>query len=175
MEIKLRDLLDKIYELEGLVRLLMERDDASEDLLRLISSKGRYLGKVCEAIQSSSPVDSDDGDEDGYDSQFHLQEYSIDDDNYHDQNAYPMHHHGRDAEHPYGGNRGKLIFSISERNRFRRELFDDSEVDFNNTLAALAAMEDYEEAEEYFISEEGFNMGNPVVREFLNVVKKYFR
>lgn len=173
MKNQLRKLLDKLYELEGLTHLALKRDDVNEDLLCLISSKGKSIADICEDIDkdeyinsSTIPIEKD---------KFSIDEYSIDEENEEINN---------DVYYTTGDNniplyqdikKGKLVFTINERYRFKRELFENSDADFNNTLAVIASMEDYEEAEEYFISEEGFNMGNPVVREFMEVIKKYFK
>ena len=54
-------------------------------------------------------------------------------------------------------------------------MFDESDIDFNNTLALVASMENYEEAEDYFINELGMNVNDLTVNEFLDVIRKYFR
>ena len=70
--------------------------------------------------------------------------------------------------------RGRLVFSINDRYRFKRELFNNSDVEFNTTLAFVASMESYDEAEEYFIGELGLDENNPAVIDFLGVLWKYF-
>ncbi len=49
--------------------------------------------------------------------------------------------------------RGRLVFTINDRFRFKRELFNNSDINFNETLARVASMEGYEEAEDYFVDE----------------------
>lgn len=180
MESKLRDLLDKIYELEGLVHLALKRDDSSKDFLRLISKKGKEIGEISQSFSSQS-LDGESNTEllqsNLSDPSFSLAEYTIDE----EQEDFSLNANngislsGLNKADTTDKNRGKLVFSINDRFRFRRELFENSDVDFNNTLALVASMDDYDEAEDYFISEVGFDKSNPVVGEFFDVIKKYFQ
>ncbi|MCH5228506.1 MAG: hypothetical protein J1F12_00745 [Muribaculaceae bacterium] len=193
MDSKLRDLLDKIYELEGLVHLAIRREDASEDFLRLIAKKGKEVSDLCLDLDKQDHIDDfsqkPSENPDGGPLAFLLDEYSIDEET---QNVVPSldienyeiiseEENNKLSEIPEISlqepeyKKGKLVFSINDRFRFRKELFDNSDADFNNTLALVASMDDYEEAEDYFINEEGFDKGNPVVNDFLEVIKRYFR
>ncbi len=71
--------------------------------------------------------------------------------------------------------RGKLVFSINDRYRFKRELFNNSDADFNNTLAFVASMENYDEAEDYFLGELQWDPSSREVIDFLEILKKYFK
>ena len=171
MEENLRDLLDKIYELEGLVHLALKRDDSSDDFLRLIIKKGQEVSEVCKGLTKDDKKSNIS--HDSSESMFPLQEYTIDEELNDEEFNNKEKQEGEKAINT--SQRGKLVFSINERFRFRNELFDKSDVDFNNTLALIASMEDYEEAEEYFLNEEGFNLNNPIVVEFLEIIKRYFK
>lgn len=70
--------------------------------------------------------------------------------------------------------RGRLVFSINDRYRFKRELFKNSDAEFNTTMAFVASMDNYEEAEEYFIDELGMDPMNPTVADFMAAMAKYF-
>lgn len=180
MESKLRQLLDKVYELEGLVHLSLKREEASEDFIRLISQKGKEVGRICKCLAAENP-DVEEKIEEPVAENLILEEYSLDEeeDEYEEPEEYyeePEEEELPQSEKPKKEikDRGKLIFTINERYRFKKELFKDSDADFNTTMAFVASMDDYEEAEEYFVNEEGFNMSNPVVMEFLEVIKNYF-
>lgn len=71
--------------------------------------------------------------------------------------------------------RGRLVFSINDRYRFKRELFHGSDVDFNTTLSLVASMEGYEEAEDYFLNELQWDEKSPDVIDFLEILKNYFK
>lgn len=222
----LRDLLDKIYELEGLVHLALKRDDMANDFLRLISKKGNEIGSLSKCLWTEMPETNEENrerevteevimeesdenevahdtekhtDEEGFKEgkegkegkeeneetnteSFFLEEYSIYDDP-EDNDSTDITEDETENEDDSEADipqireiqRGKLVFSINDRFRFKKELFDNSDVDFNNTLALVASMENYEEAEDYFLNEEGFDKNYPVVKEFLEVLKRYFK
>lgn len=71
--------------------------------------------------------------------------------------------------------RGRLVFTVNDRFRFKRELFGNSDADFNNTLALVASMENYDEAEDYFLGELQWNPKREEVAAFLEILKKYFK
>ena len=178
MEQDLRSLLDKIYELEGLVHLALKRDVSSEDFIRLISKKGKEVGEMATSLNADSPIEEESHNESPA---FSFDEYTI------EETPEPLFTKIYDTDKPAIETdstslvnepvypKGKLVFSINEKFRFRKELFDNSDADFNNTLALVASMESFEEAEDYFINEEGFDPSNPVVTEFMNVIKRYFK
>ena len=177
MKNNLRELLDKIYELEGLVHLTLEREDKNGDFTRLISSKGKEIGDLCLALKPEIPSESSSenrNEEDGhYSSNF--DEYSIDDTEETEESSDIIEKDVDSVNEKRVLQRGKLVFTINERFRFKRELFGNSDADFNNTLALVASMENYDEAEDYFLNEEGLNIDNPAVRDFLDIIKKYFK
>lgn len=70
--------------------------------------------------------------------------------------------------------RGRLVFSINDRYRFKRELFNNSDAELNTTLAFVASMDNYEEAEEYFIGDLNLDPKNQTVADFLEILSKYF-
>lgn len=182
MDNSLQHLLDKLYEVEGLVHLCMKRPDSSADLLRLIEAKGKELSQACQNL--NIPAKSS--------SSFLYEEYSIDEEDPADHlpdygEEFPSlspYESATDDDTPAQGEydteaekkqRGKLVFSINDKYRYRKELFRNSDIDFNNTLVLIASMDNYEEAEEYFLNDEGFDPSNAVVREFLSVLKNYFK
>ena len=161
---KLRNLLDKIYELEGLVYLSLHRDERYEDLLRIISNKANEISELCgeyknmvsdrkvEYVKFTDQYTLED------ESKFDFKENKID--------------NSEDSLSDLS--RGRLVFSINDRYRFKKNLFNGSDLEFNNTLALVASMENYEEAEEYFINEQGWSLSESNVVDFLDVIKKYF-
>ena len=200
MKTDLRNLLDKIYELEGLVYLAIKRDEAAPEFLRLISKKGKEVSELTINIEDKTLADEEDATDPSHDTETPVsetpmdnfsEEYSIEDieeeiplpffepaeyEISDDSDLPPL----KDTSLPEPDaddkrERGKLVFSVNERYRYRKELFNNSDVDFNNTLALVASMENYDEAEDYFLNEEGFDITNPVVTEFLDVINRYFK
>lgn len=176
METTLKQLLDNIYELEGLVHLALKRNEEADELLRLITRKGKEIEKACDIIYNQIIKNTEEPKHS--DSFFAFDDYSLDEDkgnNSQDidsslKDSVDIHNDRKDVSKS-----GKLIFSINEKFRYKKELFNNSDVEFNNTLALIASMENFEEAEDYFINEEGFDYSNPIVKEFLELLKKYFQ
>lgn len=68
----------------------------------------------------------------------------------------------------------RRAFTVNDKFRFRRELFGNSDTEFTDTLNLVEAMTSYEEAEDYFITDLGWDREMPEVAEFLVVIEKYF-
>lgn len=176
MEKELKHLLDKTYELEGLVHLALKRSEEVDEFLRLISNKGKEIGNICDSIYQEGK--SKDLEVKQIDPYFSFDEYSIDDEKISDNmfsDTFSSVSTEDNTDRKEVTKSGKLVFSINDKYRYKKELFNNSDVEFNNTLALIASMENFEEAEDYFINEVGFDYANPVVKEFLGILKKYFQ
>ena len=68
----------------------------------------------------------------------------------------------------------KPAFCLNDRFSFRRELFANSDAEFSSAMNMIAAMESYEEAEEYFIDQLGWDMENQEVVDFMEIIRGYF-
>ncbi len=71
-------------------------------------------------------------------------------------------------------NAPKPAFCINDRFRFRRELFNNSDSEFNAAMDLVATMDDYEEAEDYFLGDLGWDMEKPEVMDFMAIIRNYF-
>lgn len=69
---------------------------------------------------------------------------------------------------------GKPAFTLNDRFRFRRELFSNSDAEYSSAMDLIASMDSYEEAEEYFLDELGWSLENPEVKDFMDIIQKYF-
>ena len=182
--IKLKSIQDKLYELEGLVLLALNRNNLPEDFFNLIARKGKEIYLDTKSFENKDNLGFGNFEEIENDN------YSIEDSEENlkgnvDETLYEKSHEQRDSDNDefFSSNsdsqekesRGKLVFSINDRFRFRQSLFDDSDVDFNNTLALVASMDTYEEAEEYFLNEQGWTNNDKNVSAFLEILKKYFK
>lgn len=68
----------------------------------------------------------------------------------------------------------RKAFSINDRFRFRRELFEGSEAEFVDAINMIEAMHSYEEAQDYFLGDLGWDINVPEVEEFLGIVRNHF-
>ncbi len=181
-------LLDCIYELEGLVHLALSRDDSPEALPELIARKGEELSQracgiardtttvvevaapavVKEKVETPAPVEAQEIVE--IPAPVEIEENIA--------VSAPVVAEKVVVPKPVSVSpepRGKLVFSINDRYRFKRELFNNSDADFNNTLAFVASMENYDEAEDYFLGELQWDPSSREVIDFLEILKKYFK
>jgi hypothetical protein len=65
-------------------------------------------------------------------------------------------------------------FTINDKFRFRRELFRNSQEEFDETLYVIAQMSNFEEAEDYFYNDLCWNPESEDVKEFMDIVKNHF-
>ena len=64
--------------------------------------------------------------------------------------------------------------SLNDRFRFQRELFSNSKNDLNNALDLINAMQSFDEAQEYFIGDLGWDQDNEDVADFMGLVRRHF-
>lgn len=68
----------------------------------------------------------------------------------------------------------RSAFSINDSVRFRRELFGNSQAEYNDALDMVQSMHSFGEAEEYFYDDLAWDPTNDDVKDFMEVVRKHF-
>ncbi len=68
----------------------------------------------------------------------------------------------------------RQAFSINDRFRFRRELFSNSDLDMNDAINMVESMRTFDEAEDYFYNDLGWDKSVPEVEEFMDIIKRHF-
>lgn len=68
----------------------------------------------------------------------------------------------------------RRAFTLNDRFRFRRELFENSEARFVDALEVISAMTSFEEAEEYFYDDLCWDPDSDHVKEFMQKVNNHF-
>ncbi|MCM1291529.1 MAG: hypothetical protein NC201_04900 [Prevotella sp.] len=66
------------------------------------------------------------------------------------------------------------VFSLNDRYFFTRTLFHNSHKEFENTLQLIASMENFDEAEDYFINELEWNPEESTAKQFIDIIHRYF-
>lgn len=66
-------------------------------------------------------------------------------------------------------------FTINDSIRFRRELFGNSQAEYNDALDMILTMHSFGEVEEYFYDDLGWDPMNEDVMAFMEVVQNFFR
>lgn len=193
-------LLDRIYELEGLVHLALDRDDNPGGLERLIKDK---------ALQIMGDITGDPAGADGHSKEYMPLEEGDEDEGEGDDGLTPeilaaiepyvnpaqeegaeVPRHTLNDRTPQqpslndragcaksvneANTRGRLVFSLNDRFRFRRSLFGDDQQAFGRSLSQVAAMDSYEEAEDYFLGELKWHPDDAEAKAFLEIIKGYF-
>lgn len=67
----------------------------------------------------------------------------------------------------------RKYFTLNDRFRFKRELFNGSDADFINTIDTISAMSSVDEVTDY-LSTMGWDIKSDIVEEFLNIINSYF-
>ncbi len=148
---EIKNLKDKIYELEGLLELAQLREDKIEELTPLILSRLSLLQPEAAPIPKSQPEPA----------------------------AAPTPDPAPviAVERPERSEREKPaapIFCLNDRFRFRKTLFGGSEAEFADAMKTIAEMDSYEEAEQYFLDSYNWDPEDPEVIDFLDILSIYY-
>lgn len=224
-ESPLSNLLDSVYELEGLIHLALNRDNPPAALSGLILRKAQAIADAApDAVAASSSVVTPDTivvpevtsvqeapeenvmvdepiipvldeDEDNAVAEekeefipmetvspdYNLgEEYSESSDFATPEVAPSI--EGADEPLPIASSaaasaprkRGKLVFNLNDRYRFRRSLFHGNDTDFSAALSTAADAATYADAESYFYSVLGWNPEDEEVRAFMQLLENYY-
>lgn len=210
---EIKDLKDKIYEIEGLLELAQLREDKIPELEPLIlgriksllEEKGSEVAVAADRIADSMAADEDtlpmedpapleptvvntiselfeesemksvsrpveelekqeisEPDDSLYSETSDIKKPNVTEEKRHDNNEVKKHKLDKPA------------FCLNDRFRFKRELFGNSDAEFSSAMNMIAAMDNYDEAEEYFIGELEWDAENPEVVDFMEIIKGYF-
>lgn len=231
-KLKLNELLDSVYELEGLIHLALSRDDNPAMLGNLIARKGELVASLSSAFSGDEPIapvanpvgiisveeeeEVPEPEEQGMpqpEEEAAPQPEEKNDESIGDYMEQTVEHAVEEpiaetpketipvieseepveeeeeevappvisitpeitVQEPAPAPRGRLVFTLNDRFRFKRELFANSDVNFNAALAHVAELDSYEEAEDYFLGELNFDPSRDEVTEFLEILKKYYK
>lgn len=197
----LNRLLDGAYELEGLLHLALQREEMPERFEDMIMRKAREVNALASKLgnnRGAEPQEFAYGDGPGVYGAPEPPEPEV----IHQSEAIPEPEAisepevnpvpgvirgaaadtapiaGDEPETPREGKavepKGRLVFSVNDRYRFRRALFGNSDTAFNDAMALVAQMESPEEAEDYFINELQWDEADQEVIDFMEVLRKYF-
>lgn len=195
---EIKNLKDKIYELEGLLELAQLREEKIDELAPLIEARlaglrangadGTNEPNEPNEPNSISSKDSKDSKDLKEPIRTEITEFS-DILDFAEELEKPAEDTEKSEEEPEkiseeptatsakpksGGTGRKPAFCLNDRFRFRRELFSNSDSEFSEALGRVACMDSYDEAEDYFIGSLGWDPENPEVVDFLEIIRIYF-
>lgn len=153
MEDWINKLKDKVYEVEGLLELLHQRHDKKSELAPMIESRLEEALKYAKGLPHTTDSDA----------QLEEAESTI------QEHIEPLINPGSEVT-----TNAKPAFCLGDKFRFKKALFADNDADFNAAMDIVASLDDYEEAEEYFLAELGFDSENQDVKHFMKIIKEYF-
>lgn len=185
----IQDIIDNIYELEGLMREIdIRADDAPRDLYECARTKAEAILAQVSALNTAAepatepeilpadiPASFPDESEVIEETivTVPIEEQTV---------AIPVRDPlfdtpVNDVEMPACQiNRPPLrsMFTINDLFKFRRELFGNSEADFNEVLTLVSGMSSYSEAEEYFYGYLCWPADSEPVADFMSIINRYF-
>lgn len=193
---EIKNLKDKIYELEGLLELAQLREEKIDEFAPLIEA--RLAGLSANGTDGSNEPNESNEPPNGISSKdskdlkepirTEITEFS-DTLDFAEEPEKTAEEPEKSEEEPEkiseeptatsakpksGGTGRKPAFCLNDRFRFRRELFSNSDSEFSEALGRVACMESYDEAEDYFIGSLGWDPENPEVVDFLEIIRIYF-
>ena len=68
----------------------------------------------------------------------------------------------------------KKVFTLNDKFRFRRSLFNQNDIDFAETLDELATLTTFEDAKNHLQEKYGWDMTVPEVEDFLSIIKPHY-
>ena len=68
----------------------------------------------------------------------------------------------------------RAAFSLNDTFRFRRELFGNNASEMSDAITLVETMKSWDEAEEYFYNDLGWNKDNEDVKDFMAIIKNHF-
>ena len=192
---EIKNLKDKIYELEGLLELAQLREEKIDELTPLIEARLAGLrangGSGADGTNEPNSISSKDSKgskdlkepirteitefSDTLDFAEELEKTAEDTEKSEEEPEKISEEPTAASAKPKSGGTGrKPAFCLNDRFRFRRELFSNSDSEFSEALGRVACMDSYDEAEDYFIGSLGWDPENPEVVDFLEIIRIYF-
>lgn len=168
---QLTELINTLYEAEGLVDMALRRDVAADDrVLYLalakchdVSRKAAEInvGTTAEQAEESAPVYSAAALPAADNAADNAADRSLDDEV---------------AQRVQSGVRKPIIraFSINDKYRYRRALFDGNDMLMRDTLAEFETMAGYGEALDYCVQTLGWDVDNGEAKGFVAILEKYY-
>ena len=190
---RLSDMLDLTYELEGLLHIGVTRSEVPQRLNQLIVAKLNAIVALADNPATPEELANDDnahslsedsepsvpetvGEDDSDDVQEEddvVQEEDLEREAAPDPVSHSAGDHSENDSREVRSERGRL-FSINDRFFYARELFGGELNNFDAAINEVITFDSYEEAEEYFISEWGFDPESPTAIKFLGVISHLF-
>lgn len=165
-------LIDRVYELEGLLLLLQQRKDLTQSFKDIIVNKSRAILEEAELLQTSeaAPLAAETEFEEAAEAFPDSPETEA------AEQAIPISENipAVAQQKPGGSAAGKIRFPINERIRFSHELFAADTARFNSTVAYVESLPDWTDVEDYFYSELQWDPSEKNVADFIEMLRHLY-
>lgn len=171
----INEIKNKIYEGEGLLELIQLREDKLPELLPLVIAR---FEESLEMLRDLEPVreEKEEKVEEKVEEDLEHEAENEDDDSIYvaeDELDVPAENEAEIPAEPKT-ERNPVAFCLNDRFRFRRSLFDGDDALFNEAMARIRQLSSYEEAEDYFYGQKGFDPEDEDVSDFMEILRNYF-
>lgn len=189
----LNELKNKIYETEGLLELLQLREDKVHEILPLVN---RRFDEAANLLRSLSAIEKEDEmpekdeleDREQKEEDTECIEKDEPESNCGDSESGSVERQPSEPEDSlYEVDEDTVVmqsevmqsvsapaFCLNDRFRFRRTLFGGSNKEFNAVMDHIATLTSFEEAEDYFYGDRGFEPEDEDVVDFMEIIRNYF-
>lgn len=171
----MNDIKKLIYlniEIEGLLRVLLDRDNAdTRDAIKkkfaaYSDALSAYLADESAASQSAEPLEEVPATTEDEPATIEDEPATIE-----DEPAPQVDNSGTDLA-PTKNERLAKAFTVNDRFRFSRSLFNNNTDDFNDTIDVLSMIDNYAEARQYLLDDLMWNADDDEVKDFIEIVKQ---
>lgn len=195
-------MLNLAYEIEGLLALLSQRDDAKTEAIRSLTlEKVDYLRSMIGSADSISSIETvpatviEEEVEDSFPcSEINPEEF-LNSDSLEkvdpelveiekmpevDKTVKTTDTHNSSHSTPFytkqsNDTQRHLTFTLNDKFRFRRELFSNNDIEFSDALNVLSSMNNLNEAEDYLYNDLCWDSSNEDVQAFIAILAEYYK
>lgn len=182
----LNKIKDKIYEAEGLLELLHLREDKLDDLVPMIQSRINEANHLINELKPQDNVFQPDESAESVlvvDGSEQPAEYTEEEEpTFSDVDTPDELNVGTLKEEPEKSEEENITrqnsnpaFCLNDRFRFRRILFDGNDSEFNAVMDHVATLPSFDDAEDYFYGELGYDPEDEDVIDFMTIIRNYFQ
>lgn len=160
----IKELKDKIYELEGLLELAQMREEKIDELEPLIKERLQNLVSAPRLVIEKSEPSTDTL-------------FPDVDEPYVPKVKEPIETKETKKAKVYSSKvteQKKNIFCLNDRFRFRNSLFGGSEDEFADAMKQITLMDDFEEAENYFLGTYDWDAEGEETLAFFEILRNYY-
>lgn len=166
MKERYKNILEKVYEVEGLLLLAMSKEEIPQGLDELIERRLSEL-MADEEYQAQPAVQNDST---------KIEETEIGNKYEEEESTFYMLEDNEEFDKPVAKEKKPPVFSLNDRFLFTRELFDGDAADFKAVISSIARFGSFSQARDYLMGECRINPeASETASRFLDIIESYFK